>query len=62
MTLADFRYSDGTIPHFDAVSGWSVDGVTLRHNTLTAPPDGRGDQFHQQLRPFINVTIDNRPS
>jgi hypothetical protein len=60
IVLADFRYSDGTIPHFDAVSGWSVDGVTLRHNTLTAPPDQTGAiNFTNDFGPIVNVTIDN---
>ena len=60
IVLADFRYSDGTIPHFDAVSGWSVDGVTLRHNTLSAPPDQTSAiNFTNDFGSIINVTIDN---
>jgi len=60
ITLSSFRYPDGTIPHFDAVCGWSVNGVLLRHNTLTAPPDQTAAvNFTNDFGAITNVEIDN---
>jgi hypothetical protein len=58
ISLTDFLYPDGTIPHFDAVSGWSVNGVVVRHNTLTAPPDQTSAvNFTNDFGPINNVLI-----
>ena len=60
IVLTDFRYPDGTTPHFDAVAGWSVNNVVVRHNTLTAPPDQTGAiNFTNDFGSITNVTIDN---
>ena len=58
ISLTDFLYPDGTVPHFDAVSGWSVNGVVVRHNTLTAPPDQTSAvNFTNDFGPITNVLI-----
>jgi len=60
ISLTDFRYPDGTVPHFDAVCGWSVNGVVVRHNTLTAPPDQTAAvNFTNDFGAITNVEIDN---
>jgi hypothetical protein len=60
ISLTDFRYPDGTVPHFDAVCGWSVNGVVVRHNTLTAPPDQTAAvNFTNDFGSINDVLIDN---
>ena len=60
ITLTAFRYPDGTVPHFDAVCGWSVNRVVVRHNTLTAPPDQTAAvNFTNDFGSIKNVVIDN---
>jgi hypothetical protein len=60
ISLTDFRYPDGTVPHFDAVCGWSVNGVVVRHNTLTAPPDQTAAvNFTNDFGSIKDVVIDN---
>jgi hypothetical protein len=60
ITLSSFRYPDGTTPHFDAVCGWSVNGVVVRHNTLTAPPDQTAAvNFTNDFGAIRDVVIDN---
>jgi hypothetical protein len=55
-----WKYPDGTTPHFDAVCGWSVNGVVVRHNTLIANPDQTGAvNFTNDFGSITNVQIDN---
>ena len=53
-------YPGGVIPHFDAVTSGSANGVVLRHNTLTAPPDQTAAvNFTNDFGSIRDVTIDN---
>jgi hypothetical protein len=58
--LTNFVYPGGVIPHFDAVTSGSANGVLIRHNTLTAPPDQTAAvNFTNDFGSIRDVTIDN---